>query len=291
MIMATIRRDSGQLLPRGLRVPMTVVLCVFALAPIAYMVIMSLAPDVEVASGRLFPQHFAFGNYVHLWTTVPLARGLVNSLATSLGAAALSTVVAVGAAYCLTRFTFIGRRTFLRGMLGLQTIPSALILLPLFVTFASAKAYLNLTIVGTRSGLLITYLTFALPFAIWLMVTYLRSIPEVLEEAALVDGLTRVGALWRVILPLSLPGIVVSTIFSFLLGWNDVLFAGILTRPDTRTAAIDLQVFAQAQEGGPLPLYGQLLGASVICAVPVVLLYMFFQRYLVGGLASGGVKG
>jgi multiple sugar transport system permease protein len=222
---------------------------------------------------------------------VPLARGLVNSLATSLGAAALSTAVAVGAAYCLTRFTFIGRRTFLRGMLGLQTIPSALILLPLFVTFASAKAYLNLTIVGTRSGLLITYLTFALPFAIWLMVTYLRSIPQVLEEAALVDGLTRVGALWRVILPLSLPGIVVSTIFSFLLGWNDVLFASILTRPDTRTAAIDLQVFAQAQEGGPLPLYGQLLGASVICAIPVVLLYMFFQRYLVGGLASGGVKG
>lgn len=289
--MATVRRDSGQLLPRGLRVSTTIVLCVFALAPIAYMVIMSLAPDVEVASGRLIPQHFAFGNYVHLWSTVPLARGLVNSLATSLGAAALSTAVAVGAAYCLTRFTFIGRRTFLRGMLGLQTIPSALILLPLFVTFASAKAYLNLTIVGTRSGLLITYLTFALPFAIWLMVTYLRSIPQVLEEAALVDGLTRVGALWRVILPLSLPGIVVSTIFSFLLGWNDVLFASILTRPDTRTAAIDLQVFAQAQEGGPLPLYGQLLGASVICAIPVVLLYMFFQRYLVGGLASGGVKG
>jgi ABC-type glycerol-3-phosphate transport system permease component len=137
----------------------------------------------------------------------------------------------------------------------------------------------------------VTYLTFALPLATWVMVIHLRKIPIVLEEAARIDGATRLGALWRIIIPLSLPGMVVATIFSFLRGWNDVLFASILTQHETRTAAIQLQVFAQSQEGGSLPLHGRLMGASAICAAPIVLLHIIFQRQLVGGFASSGVKG
>ena len=123
------------------------------------------------------------------------------------------------------------------------------------------------------------------------MVSYLGSIPVDLEEAALVDGATRLQALWRVIVPLSLPGMVVALIFAFLIGWNDVLFASVLTSPETRTLAVQLQAFSSAQEGGALPLYGQLMGAAVVSALPVVILYMVFQRYLVGGLTAGGVKG
>jgi ABC-type glycerol-3-phosphate transport system permease component len=250
----------------------------------------SVSPDVSVASGQLVPDEFAFGNYVTLWSTLELGRGLANSLVVSLSAAVLATVFAVGTAYCLVRFTFVGRRSILRSLLGLQTIPSALLLLPLFVVFFSADAYLGIQLVGTRVGMVVTYLTFALPFATWVMVTYLRTIPIELEEAGLIDGLTRVGVLRRIVVPLALPGMVVATIFSFLLGWNDVLFASILSSPENRTAAIQLSAFAQAQEGGAIPLYGQMLGASVVCAVPVVVLYLVFQRYLVGGLTSGGVK-
>jgi ABC-type glycerol-3-phosphate transport system permease component len=279
-----------RMLPLPLQVAAIVVLCAFALAPVAFMVLGSVSPDVAVASGQLVPDEFAFGNYVSLWSTLELGRGLANSLVVSLSAAVLATVFAVGTAYCLVRFTFVGRRSILRSLLGLQTIPSALLLLPLFVVFFSADAYLGIQLVGTRVGMVITYLTFALPFATWVMVTYLRTIPIELEEAGLIDGLTRIGVLRRIVVPLALPGMVVATIFSFLLGWNDVLFASILSSPENRTAAIQLSAFAQAQEGGAIPLYGQMLGASVVCAVPVVVLYLVFQRYLVGGLTSGGVK-
>lgn len=286
------RRSAGSMaLPPVARGICVTLLCVFALAPVVYLVVMSIGSDLDVIRGRLVPESWRPSNYVHVWSTVNLARGLLNSVITSLSAAVLSTVVALGVAYCLTRFTFLGRRTILRGLLGLQTIPSGMLILPLFVTFASAKAYFDLAIVGTRTGLVVTYLTFALPLSTWLLVTFLRTIPVVLEEAALVDGLGRIGALVRVILPLALPGMVVATIFSFLTGWNDVLFASILTRPDTRTVAIDLQVFGQAQQGGALPLYGQLLAASVVCAIPVVALYFGCQRFLVGGLTAGSVKG
>jgi multiple sugar transport system permease protein len=166
-----------------------------------------------------------------------------------------------------------------------------MLLLPIFVLFSSIQALLHLQLVGTYPAVIITDLTFALPFATWLMVSYLGSIPVDLEEAALVDGATRLQALWRVIVPLALPGMVVALVFSFLTGWNDVLFASVLTSPETRTIAVQLQAFSSAQDGGALPLYGQLMGAAIVSALPVIILYMVFQRYLVGGLTAGGVKG
>jgi ABC-type maltose transport system permease subunit len=134
-------------------------------------------------------------------------------------------------------------------------------------------------------------MTCTIPIATWLKVSNLASIQMDLEEAELDDGATRLQALWRVIAPLALPGMVVALVFAFLTGWNDVLFASVLTSPATRTLAVQLQAFSSAQEGGALPLYGQLMGAAVVSALPVVILYMVFQRYLVGGLTAGGVKG
>lgn len=175
-------------------------------------------------------------------------------------------------------------------MIGLQSLPGTLLLLPVFVVFASAGNYLGITVIGTSWGLFLAYLTFALPFAIWVMVTYLRGLPKELEEAARIDGASSVGVLFRIIFPLSWPGLVVAGVFSFLLGWNDVLFASVLTRPNTQTVAVVLQVFGSSSEGGALPLYGQMMAASLVCAAPVVILYLIFQRFLVGGLTAGGVK-
>lgn len=288
----TRRREMKRtMLPPWLQVTSVVFLCLFSLLPLLSMLLVSVMTDVEAAAGSLFPDDFAFMNYVTMWSTIELSRALVNSFLTAAAAALISTVLAVGTAYCLVRFTFVGRKTFLRSMLGLQTLPSTLLLLPLFVVFFSVDAYIGVTLIGTRTSLVITYLTFALPFATWIMVTYLRSIPLSLEEAGMIDGLSRFGVLRRIVVPLAVPGMVVAMIFSFLLGWNDVLFASVLTDPDTRTASIQLSAFAQAQEGGAIPLYGQLMAASVVTALPVVVLYLVFQRYLAGGLTSGGVKG
>jgi ABC-type glycerol-3-phosphate transport system permease component len=284
-------RDSQELLPPALRIIATIGLAIFVLVPIIYALLLSVTPDVEVGGESLIPSHWAFGNYLQMWSTVNLAQGLVNSLIISIIASVIAVVLAVGAAYIITRFRFRGRLLYLYSLIGLQTVPGVMLLLPLFVLFASVQAALHFRLIGTYEAVIITYLTFALPFATWLMVSYLGSIPVDLEEAALVDGATRLQSLWQIIVPLALPGIVVALVFSFLTGWNDVLFASVLTAPETRTVAVQLQVFSTAQEGGALPLYGQLMGASVVSAVPVVVLYMIFQRYLIGGLTAGGVKG
>lgn len=285
------QRNSQDILPPPVRVISIVLLAAFVLVPIIYTLLLSVTPDSEINGDNLIPSHWAFDNYSQMWSTVNLAQSLSNSLLISLLASAIAVVLAVGAGYVISRFVFRGRATYLYSLIGLQTVPGVMLLLPLFVLFASAQAALHFRLVGTYEAVIITYLTFALPFATWLMVSYLGSIPIDLEEAALVDGATRLQALWRVIVPLALPGVVVALVFSFLTGWNDVLFASVLTSPETRTVAVQLQAFSSAQEGGALPLYGQLMGAAVVSALPVVILYMVFQRYLIGGLTAGGVKG
>jgi len=254
------------------------------------MVFGSLNSDLGVAQGDFFPTDFTWDNYAKIWTTVGLGNGIMNSIIIAGTTAIISAVLGVITAYVLVRFTFLGRVTILRSLLGLQSIPGTLMLLPLFVVFSSASTYLGITVVGTRWGLMLTYLTFTLPFSTWVMVTYLRGLPHELEEAARIDGASNIRTLASIILPLSWPGIVVSGIFAFLLGWNDVLFASVLTNPDTQTVAIALQVFGAAQEGVGLPLYGQMMAASLVSAAPVVLLYLVLQRYLLSGLTSGGVK-
>jgi ABC-type glycerol-3-phosphate transport system permease component len=222
---------------------------------------------------------------------VALAAGLLNSFIAAFSAGLIATIFGLGAAFCLTRFKFRGRGPYLNSLVGLQSVPGVMIILPLFVMFSSIGSAIGIQIVGTRPALIVTYLTFAIPFATWLLVTYLRQIPISFEEAALLDGLSRFGALRKIIFPLALPGMIISLVFSLLVGWNDVLFASVLTVPATQTVAIKLQVFAATTEGGALPLYGQLMAASLISSAPVVILYMVFQRQLVGGLSAGGEKG
>jgi len=284
------RSDVFRLIPRPLLVVLTGLLCALVLVPIAYIFLASLNTDVGVASGEFWPSSMSGESYTKIWTTVGLSRALVNSIVVSGAVAVASALLAVGTAYVLVRYSFLGRVTILRGLLGMQSIPGTLMLLPVFVLFSSAGTYLGVSVIGTRWGLFIAYLTFALPFSTWVMVTYLRGLPRELEEAARIDGASSLDILLRIIFPLSLPAIVVSGIFAFLLGWNDVLFASVFTRPPTATAAVALQVFGATQEGGALPVYSQMMAAALICALPVVVLYFVFQRYLVGGLTAGGVK-
>jgi multiple sugar transport system permease protein len=286
----TAADEAHRLLPRPLLVIVTVILCSMVLIPTAYIVLASLNTDIGVAEGQFWPSSFSLSSYGKIWTTANLATGLLNSIIVCAFTAVASALLGTITAYVLVRYTFFGRLTILRGLVGLQSVPGTLMLLPVFVLYSSAGNYLGLTIVGTRWGLFLAYLTFALPFSTWVMVTYLRGLPRELEEAGRVDGASTLRILLRIIIPLSLPAIVVSGIFAFLLGWNDVLFASVLTRPETQTAAVALSTFGATQEGGALPVYSQIMAAALVCAAPVVLLYLLFQRYLVGGLTAGGVK-
>lgn len=285
-----LNADVTRLLPKPLLVTVVVILLLAVLVPLLYIVLASVNSDVSVASGAFFPTELHLDNYLTVWTTVDLRNGLINSVIVSGSVAIICAALAVSSAYVLVRFAFRGRLTVLRTLVGLQSIPGTLMLLPVFVLFASFASALGIQIIGTRWALFITYITFALPFSTWVMVTYLRGLPRELEEAARIDGASSWRILTRIIVPLSWPGIVVSAIFAFLLGWNDVLFASVMTDRTSRTAAVALQVFGATQEGGAIPLYGQMMAASLICALPVVVLYLVFQRYLVGGLTAGGVK-
>jgi trehalose/maltose transport system permease protein len=279
-----------RLLPTPLLVTIIVVLSLVVGLPVIYMVFSSISSDIAVARGSFWPDALHLENYVNVWSTVELGLGLMNSLIVCAIVAVVCAFVSVSSAYMLVRYSFRGRLTVLRGLVGMQSIPGTLMLLPVFVLFSGLATVAGIQIIGTHAALVITYFTFALPFSTWVMVTYLRGLPIELEEAARIDGASSWTILTRIIIPLSWPAIVVSAIFAFLHGWNDVLFASVLTSPETRTAAIALQVFGAAQEGGAIPMYGQLMAASLICAAPVVLLYLTFQRYLVGGLTAGAVK-
>jgi multiple sugar transport system permease protein len=282
--------EAHRLMPTPLLAVLTTLLCLMVLIPTAYIVLASLNSDTGVAAGEFWPSSFSGESYTLIWSTVGLSKALVNSFIVAGSVAIASALLAVPTAYVLVRYAFRGRVTILRGLLGFQSIPGTLMLLPVFVLFSSIGSTLGIAIIGTLWGLFIAYLTFALPFSTWVMVTYLRGLPKELEEAARIDGASNIQILVRIIFPLSGPAIVVSGIFAFLLGWNDVLFASVMTRPDTHTAAIALQVFGASMEGGAIPVYSQMMAASLVCAAPVVILYFVFQRYLVGGLTAGSVK-
>lgn len=280
----------ARLLPAPVQAAGVVVLSVVVLAPVLYVFLASISSDLSVAGGTFLPTEYDLTNYSRIWSTVELSQGLANSVLVAGTVALASAIVALASAYVLVGYDFPGRLLLLRALLGLQSIPGTLLLLPVFVLFATVANTLSVQIIGTRWGLFVTYLTFALPFSTWVMVTYLRGLPKELNEAARIDGASTLQILGRVVLPLSWPGLVVAAIFAFLLGWNDVLFASVMTDSDTRTVAVALQVFGATQDGGALPVYGQLMAAALICALPVVVLYLVFQRYLIGGLTAGGVK-
>ena len=207
------QHEVTRLLPGPLLAGILVFLCALVLVPVAYIFLASVNSDIGVANGEFLPSSFSLENYGKIWSSVGLATGLANSVLVAGTTAVVSAALSVATAFVLVRYQFRGRLTVLRGLLALQSVPGTLMVLPVFVLFSSSASYLGIQVIGTQWGLLITYLTFAMPFSTWVMVTYLRGLPRELEEAARIDGASNVGVLVRIILPLSWPGIVVSGIF------------------------------------------------------------------------------
>jgi len=264
-----------------------VVLTVFVCAPLVVMVTTAVKPLSQVQSGfRWIPTEPTLRPFVDMWSTVPLARYFVNSVVVAAVATVLSVSVAVLAAYAVSRWQFRGRESFRLAVLSTQMFPGVLFLLPLFLLFVMVDRATGLELVGSRTGLVVTYLTFALPYAIWMLVSYFETIPRDLDDAAKVDGCGPVRLLFTVLLPAARPVIVAVSIFSFMLAWGEVLFASVLTDEQTRTVSVGLQSYA----GEANVYWNQVMAASLVVSAPIVLAFLLLQRHITSGLTAGAVK-
>jgi multiple sugar transport system permease protein len=279
-----MRRNPAQLLSRAAGLAVLTFVTIF---PLYTIVISSIKPLSDVRSTfSWIPSHVTLRPYVDMWHTIPLAHYFINSLIVSVCATVLAVVIAIFAAYAISRYVFRGRQAFTLTVLATQMFPGILFLLPLFVIFVNIEKTVGISLYGSYPGLIITYLTFALPFSIWMLTGYFNSIPRELEEAAMVDGATPIGALIRILIPVSLPGIIAVAIFAFITAWGEVLFASALTTDSTRTLAIGLRNYASQSN----VYWNQLMAAAIVVSLPVVVAFLAMQRYIVGGLTAGGVK-
>ncbi|MFK4070221.1 carbohydrate ABC transporter permease [Streptomyces sp. NPDC029674] len=262
-------------------------LTVFVLLPVYVMVSSSLKP-LEDVSGKFtwIPSAFTVRPYFDIWETVPLADYFMNSLIVAGAATVCSVTIAVFAAYAVSRYSFRGKRVFTVTVLSTQMFPGILFLLPLFLIYVNIGDATGIALFGSRGGLILTYLTFSLPFSIWMLIGYFDSVPRDLDEAAKVDGCGALGALFRVIVPAAIPGIVAVTVYAFMTAWGEVLFASVMTNDATRTLAVGLQGYSTQND----VYWNQVMAASLVVSLPVVAGFLLLQRYLVAGLTAGAVK-
>ncbi|MGH1548982.1 carbohydrate ABC transporter permease [Leifsonia poae] len=263
------------------------VLTVFTVVPLYVMVTSSVKPLSEVqAAFTWWPQTITFQPFIDMWSTVPLASYFVNSLIVSSAATLISLVIAVFAAYAVSRYRFKGRNVFTTTVLSTQMFPGVLFLLPLFLIFVNINQATGIQLVGTRWGLIITYFTFVLPFSIWMLAGYFDNIPHELDEAAKVDGSGPLGALWHVVIPAARPGLIAVAIYSFMTSWGEVLFASVMTTDENRTLAVGLQLYSTQTN----VYWNQIMAASLVVSIPIVVAFLLLQRNFVAGLTAGAVK-
>jgi multiple sugar transport system permease protein len=268
------------------RVAAYLLLCVASvvvLVPVLWMVSTAFKDDTELftAPPRWFPEEPTWTAFARVWSDYPFTQYFGNSILV-VGA---STLIALGfsalAGYGLSRFEFRGKGSFLTFLLMTQMFPSIMLLIPFYRIIAT------LGLINTLSALIITYVSFTVPFCTWLMLGYFKSIPKELDEAAAIDGLGRFRAFVQVILPLALPGMAATAIYSFITGWNEYVFALVLTQSEeVMTVPVGIgQLIGQYRI-----LWNDMMAASLYAAVPLVLVFLFLQRYLISSLTAGAVK-
>lgn len=270
------------------RISLTLI-ALFALFPVFAILETTIKPLRDVQNTwQWIPSHITFSPYVKIWSTIPLLHYFINSVIVSVTSTVIAVGLAIFAGYAISRFQFRGRRLFSLAVLSTQMFPGILFLLPLYLIYVNIGRATGIDLYGSYLGLIITYLTFALPFSVWMLAGFFASIPTTLEEAAMVDGTSYWGALFRIVLPVARPGIVAVSVFAFMTAWGEVLFASVLTTSSTRTLAIGLQEYAV--EGSNVA-WNELMAASVVVSIPVVVGFLALQRHLIRGLSAGSVTG
>ncbi|MCW3023432.1 MAG: carbohydrate transporter permease [Conexibacter sp.] len=260
---------------------------VFAMFPVLWIVSLSFKTPATVGDGRLVPKEWTFANYNALFSgglDSPLLRPLINSILIALIATTIAVAIASLAAYAISRLDFPGKFVVLGGALAVSMFPPISVVGPLFDMWRALGLY------DTYPGLIIPYLTFALPLAIYILVAFFREIPWDLEEAAQVDGATPFQAFRRIIFPLAAPGVFTAAILVFIFAWNDFVFAISLTSSNnSRTVPAAIAFFTgESQFTSPT---GNIAAAAVLVTVPIIVFVLIFQRRIVAGLTAGAVKG
>jgi multiple sugar transport system permease protein len=269
---------------------------VIVLAPYLWMVSGSFKTSLEIQAAdvtrpdlepRWIPRTFTLENYAKINKTVPMLDYFRNSIIISLGTMFFSIIISITAAYALSRYNFKGKTAVTLGVASTQLFPGIAFLIPYFILFTLINRYFGIQLRNTYPGMILTYTTFAIPFSILMLRNFLDTVPREIDEQAQIDGCSPLGALFRVIIPLSAPGIVAVGIYSFIMAWNEVLFASILTGRATKTVAVGILEYITQQQSR----WSQMMAACIIISIPVLLLFTFMQRYIVEGIVSGATKG
>lgn len=254
------------------------------IAPFLWMISTSLKDPAEVVlrDPTIIPRSMEVENYTRVFSAGRFGRYFLNSVIVSTATTVLSVALATLAGYAFARFRLPGGRGLLFGILATQMFPAILLAIPLYVLLR------NLHLLDTLLGLILVYTTFALPFCVWMLRNYFITIPRDLDEAAIVDGATKLQALFTVVLPVAIPGIIATALFSFILSWNEFLYANtFISSRDNRTVSVGLQSLI----GEFTTDWGLLMAGAVVTTMPIVIAFFFVQRYLTQGLAAGAVKG
>lgn len=256
----------------------------YALVPIMWIVSLSLKESGDLGDGRFIPRSVTLENYAVIFRDPQFPAALRNSMGIGLISTLLAVVLATFAAYAIVRLEFPGKRLVLSGALAIAMFPPISIIGPLFNMWRAVGLF------DTWLGLIIPYMTFTLPLAIWTLAAFFREIPWDLDKAARVDGATPFQALRWVIAPLAAPGVFTAAILVFIFAWNDFLFATSLTSTNTARTVPAALAFFTGSSRFEQPT-GSIAAASVVVTVPMVLFVLLFQRRIVSGLTSGAVKG
>ena len=265
-----------------LHLPMAAIV-LFALGPYLWMLLTSLRVEATLFAPQrtLWPEAFTPANYLRLFTKTTFAINLLHSVIVALGTVAVGLAMSITAAYAFSRYRFAGRRLMMLTFLLINMFPLILLIIPLFITMRV------LGILDTHLALILAHSTFSIPFATWMMTSYFDAIPRSLDEAALVDGCTPFGAMFKVVLPLALPGVIATGIYIFITSWNEYLYASILAGQDVRTLTVAVQTLIGEYEIA----WGLLTAGGVVGALPVTVLFLLIQKRLVAGMTQGAIKG
>jgi len=281
------RKSVGTTLLRllTLYLPIAIVL-ILILFPFYWMIATSFKADSELTNLKInpfYPHSPTLDHYIRLLTKTNYPRWFWNTAYISVISTALAMVISILAGYALARLRFPGSSLFSGAIFVVYLVPTTLLFIPM------AQIITRFGLVNNPLGLIIVYPTFLVPFCTWLMIGYFQTIPRELDECAMVDGATRFQALWRIVLPTAIPGVVTAGIFAFTLSWNEFIYSLVLvSTDDTRTIVVGVLTKLVR---GDLLLWGPLMAAALLGSIPVAVLYSFFVEQYVSGLTAGAVKG
>jgi trehalose/maltose transport system permease protein len=263
---------------------LVVVVILYTVFPFYYAIVSSLKSGSQLFTVSYFPVHWQWDNYISIFREQPFAQNILNSVIVSFSVVALSIFFGVTAAFALGRVQFRGRGLLLLTILGVSMFPQVAVLSGMFELIRGLGLYNNL------AGLVISYTIFTLPFTVWVLTTFMRDLPKELEEAAIMDGAKPWDIITKVFMPLMWPALVTTGLLAFIAAWNEFLFALTFTLTnEQRTVPVAIALISGASQF-ELP-WGNIMAASVIVTVPVVVLVLIFQRRIVSGLTAGAVKG